>query len=173
MILLSDCVLVQVPTHVGLCHPRLMRALAVHVANLRNGVAWTSNANFDDVVDAARAISEGTVTLYKKCRVVADGYRTVYYAAPSYRREGEAVRERFDFVEERAELWKYDRRRNACRPVVQLRGFVYLDLGGDETYNVAIARNLKPHPDVVDVDEDGNPWHPRWGVFHCLWEFDR
>ncbi len=151
-----------------------MNKVAIYVANLRAGKAHSApDAEFAAASKAAADISNGRVTLYQKCRLITDDGSDVYWAVPAYEREGEAVRARFDFVEERTELWAgHDLGRQPCRPVVQLFGFLRVEVDGDPVYNIAIARNLIPHADST-IDEDGNPWHPRWGVLHCLWQFQR
>ena len=94
-----------------------------------------------------------------------------------YKHHGSKVRERFDFVEEWAELWVWNEQRNPCRPVIQLRGFVSVcfastGAGDQEAYNIAIARNLVPHA-ASSICAQGNPCAPKWCVLHCLWEFQR
>ena len=169
------CLLVtQVPPHVGVCHAQLMHELCMYVANVRRGVAGcTPGTPLSDVKQAARDIAEGTVTLYRKCKLTTQSSSDVTYCAvPEFRRHDDHVRARFDFVEEWAELWAWSNTRPPCRPVVQLRGFVQVELVNDETHNISIAQNLQPHDDAA-IDDTGNPHHPTYTVLHCLWQLQR
>ena len=169
------CLLVtQVPPHVGVCHAQLMHELCMYVANVRRGVAGcTPGTPLSDVKQAARDIAEGTVTLYRKCKLTTQSSSDVtYWAVPEFRHHDDHVRARFDFVEEWAELWAWSNTRPPCRPVVQLRGFVQVELENDETHNISIAQNLQPHDDAA-IDDTGNPRHPTYTVLHCLWQLQR
>ena len=155
-----------------------MKKIAVYVANVRSGNPPTfQKCPHADAKAAAEDICcRGTVTYYRKCKLVTgSGGSEVYWAVPAHERNHERHRARFDFVQERGELWKnHDQERperRPCRPVVQLRGFIRVRLDGGETHNIALARNLRPHADAR-IDSEGNPWHPRWGVLHCLWQFE-
>ena len=163
----------QVPQHVGVCHAQLMHELSVYVANVRRGVAGcTPGTRLSDVKAAARDIAEGTVTLYRKCKLTTPSGDATYCATPEFHHHDDHLRARFDFVEEWAELWAWSESRRPCRPVVQLRGFVHVQLENDETYSIAIAQNLQPHDDAAN-DDDGNPRHPTFTVLHCLWKLQR
>ena len=76
------CLLVtQVPPHVGVCHAQLMHELCMYVANVRRGVAGcTPGTPLSDVKQAARDIAEGTVTLYRKCKLTAQSSSDVSIA---------------------------------------------------------------------------------------------
>jgi hypothetical protein len=159
---------------VGVCHAQLMHGLSVYVANVRRGEAGcTHGTPLSAVKTAARNIAnEGTVTLFQKCELTTPSGRVTYWAVPEFRHHDDHVRARYDFVEEWAELWAWSDTRKPCRPAVQLRGFVHVQLEGEETYSVAIARNLQPHDDAV-IDDAGNPRHPFFTVLHCLWKLQR
>lgn len=158
----------------GVCHAQLMHGLSVYVANVRRGEAGcTHGTPLSAVKTAARNIAnEGTVTLFQKCELRTPSGRVTYWAVPEFRHHDDHVRARYDFVEEWAELWAWSDTRKPCRPAVQLRGFVHVQLEGEETYSVAIARNLQPHDDAV-IDDAGNPRHPFFTVLHCLWKLQR
>ena len=163
----------QVPRHVGVCHAQLMHDLSVYVANVRRGEAGcTPGTPLRLVKSAARDLAQGTVTLYQKCELKTSAGRVKYWAVPEYRHHDDHQRARFDFVEEWAELWAWSDNRKPCRPVVQLRGFVQVELEGGEDYNVAIGQNLKPHDEAI-IDDSGNPRHPKFTVLHCLWRLQR
>ena len=123
-----------------------MKQLSIYVANVRSGRPGSSAAApVAEVNQAAKDIAEAcTVRLFPKCRQLADGRKTTMFVAnPAYKHHGARTYERFDFVEEWAELWSgWDRDRAACRPVIQLRGFIELDFEGDETYHVALGQCL-------------------------------
>ena len=111
------------------------------------------------------------IVMWTKCMQCVPGRRNTFWAAPESRNWGA----RFDFVEENSkELWQFDRRRNRCRLVMQLRGFVEVDVGdgvAPETLKLAIGRNLQPHEECDVICARGNCIHPMLTVTHCLWRF--
>jgi len=165
---------------VGICLDELKKQVICHIADKMTYASGGERglAPVQQYEAVARQLHSlhWSITLYQEVEL-SQGQQRLRFMA-------DKDEDRFDFVEESSDgLWFYaGERKQPCRPVVQVRGFVHIvmnfpgitfaDGANHQEFHLAVARNLVPHADAI-VDDAGNPLHPKFPVLHCLWKYQR